>query len=121
MTTQQLAVHSPEARTLRALFELARLDCSASASVLAAALGMRATQVARALVALERLGLVRADQARLSLPGLAVAARLPALELRAPEQPAQRKATAVVRGLANARPLRAGARRVAQSPRAACH
>ena len=120
MTTQQLAVHSSEARTLRALFELARLDCSASASVLGSALGLRATQVARALVALEQLGLVRADHARLTLPGLALAVRLPALGLSVPLAPKEARSP-LVRGLASVRPARAGARRVAQLPRAACH
>jgi hypothetical protein len=120
MTNPQLAVPSLEARTLRALFELARLDCAASASVLAGALGVRATQVARALVALEQLGLVRADHARLTLPGLATAVRLPALGLSVPE-PRVLAVRCISRGLASARPRAAGARRVTQLPRAACH
>jgi DNA-binding Lrp family transcriptional regulator len=121
MTTQHLADHSPEARTLRALFELGRLDCSATASALAAALGLRATEVARALIALEQRGLVRADHVRLTLLGLGVATRLSALALKAPAVREKPRLPVVVRGLANARPARAGARRSAQLPRAACH
>lgn len=122
MTTQHLADHSPETRTLRALFELGRLDCTATTvSALAGALGLRATEVARALIALEQRGLVRADHVRLTLLGLGVATRLPALALSAPIAAQKPRVPVVVRGLANARPQRVGARRVAQLPRAACH
>ena len=66
-------------RVLRALFELGLGDCPADAGTLARLLSLRPSLVAQYLVRLDGLGLVRADRARLTLVGLATAARLPAL------------------------------------------
>jgi len=68
-------------RVLRALYELAQLDCPAHAGVLGRAVGLRAADVARVLLVLDARGLVAADRARLTLVGLAVGARTPALHL----------------------------------------
>jgi hypothetical protein len=68
-------------RVLRALFELARADCPADVRTLARALGMTSLEVVRALLRLDSDGLASADTARLTLQGLAVAARLPDLAL----------------------------------------
>lgn len=66
---------------LRALYELAELDVAAHVGVLGRALGRPATDVARVLLVLDARGLVSAQRARLTLLGLAHAARLPALGL----------------------------------------
>jgi hypothetical protein len=79
MTTHTLAVSTPAARVLRALFELARLDYPASLAVLATCLGSSPTEVGRSLLTLERLGLAHAELARLTMRGLAVATRMPGL------------------------------------------
>jgi hypothetical protein len=68
-------------RVLRALFELAQCNIGAHAGVVGRALGLRPSDVARVLLVLDARGLARADRARLTLAGLAVAARLPALQL----------------------------------------
>ena len=77
------ALDPPARRVLRALFELAQLDCPAHAGVLARAVDMRAVDVARVLLVLEARGLARAGQARLTLTGLALAARCEPLQLEA--------------------------------------
>ncbi len=78
---------------LLALFTLCRETRHISAATLAAAAHTTPTEAARALVALERAGLVDATRARLTMPGLAAAARLqasgtggPALDLEAAER-----------------------------------
>jgi hypothetical protein len=76
-----IALEPVAQRVLRALYELAQLDCPAHAGVLGRAVGMRAADVARALLVLDARGLVSADRARLTLEGLACAARVPALQL----------------------------------------
>jgi hypothetical protein len=63
-------------RVLRGLFELARADRHADASSLGRLLGMRPSQVGCLLSELDARGLVRAERARLTLAGLALAARL---------------------------------------------
>ena len=68
-------------RVLRALYELAQLDCPADADVLAKAVGLRARDVGRVLLVLDARGLMIAERARLTMLGLARAARLPALHL----------------------------------------
>jgi hypothetical protein len=112
-TTPQ-TLNVPSQRLLRALFELARVDQAASAGSLARLLGRRAVEVAQLLVQLDQLGLVRAERARLTLPGLLVATRLPALGLPLTAQPgALREATA-----ASERRARVSvARRSRQEPR----
>jgi hypothetical protein len=84
MNNNHLAIDPCAHQVLRALFELARLDCPASAGVLASCLHISATQAARALLLLEERGLVRAECARLTMSGLATAARQPALTLTLP-------------------------------------
>jgi hypothetical protein len=70
---------------LRALYELAQLDCPAHAGALARALQpehrLRPSDVARVLLVLDARGLVSAERARLTLQGLAEAARCPPLGL----------------------------------------
>jgi hypothetical protein len=66
-------------QVLRALFELAQADQPADAGSVARRLGLRASDVAQHLVRLDALGFVRAERARLTLLGLAAAARLDAL------------------------------------------
>lgn len=68
-------------RVLRALYELAQLDCPAHAGVLGRAVGVRAADLARVLLVLDARGLASAERARLTLAGLAVAVRAPALHL----------------------------------------
>ena len=69
----------PEKRVLRALFELAQRDHPARADVLARVLDTTPSLLARLLGALELRHLVDASRMRLTLSGLAVAVRLPAL------------------------------------------
>ena len=72
----------PQARrVLRALYELAELDVAAQPGVLARALGQDVAEVVRVLRLLDARGLASAERTRLSLLGLARAARLPALRL----------------------------------------
>jgi DNA-binding IclR family transcriptional regulator len=66
-------------RVLRALYELAELDCPADAGSVARAVGLSAADATRVLLALDARGLVRAEHVRLTLLGLAHAARVPAL------------------------------------------
>ena len=66
-------------QVLRALFELALADRPADAGSVARLLGLRASEVGGIFVRLDALGLVRAERARLTLSGLATAARLEAL------------------------------------------
>jgi DNA-binding MarR family transcriptional regulator len=108
-TSVELSPH--EARVLRALFELARLDRPASAFVLGGHLSVTPTLVARALVELSRRGLVRAERARLTLPGLAVAVRLPALGLEAAAHKAEHEQVQARRGAWTRRPTRSSLRR----------
>lgn len=79
-------------RVVRALYELAELDCPASAGLLARALGLGPADLARVLLELDAQGLVSADpsslartsarfDARLTLLGLAYAVRQPELGL----------------------------------------
>ena len=68
---------------LRALYELAELDVVAHAGVLGRALDQPAADVARVLLVLDARGLASAARTRLTLLGLAWAARLPALGLAA--------------------------------------
>ena len=63
-------------QTLYALFCLSRDTRHISAASLAAVLGITPTQAASALVELERKGLVDASRARLTMLGLAAAARI---------------------------------------------
>jgi Mn-dependent DtxR family transcriptional regulator len=65
------------ASLLIALLDLAENDIPASAGALATRVGdLRPTEVAEALLVLERRGLVDAGRARLTFAGLAVAASL---------------------------------------------
>jgi hypothetical protein len=66
---------------LRALYELAELDIAAHAGVLGRAVGQAAAEVERALRVLDARGLASAERARLTLLGLAQAARVPAIGL----------------------------------------
>jgi hypothetical protein len=68
-------------RLVRALYELAELDCPASSGLLARAVGIRPADVARVLLVLDARGLASADRTRLTLLGLALAVRQPALSL----------------------------------------
>lgn len=76
-------------RVLRGLYELAQLDRPADAGLLARAVGVPALLVVRTLLVLDARGLVRADRLRLTLLGLACAARLPTLQVaqRLPAEP----------------------------------
>ena len=65
-------------RVLVALFSLSRSTSPIDAGVLGQLSGLSPTGAARALVQLEAEGLVDATRARLTLPGLAQAARLAA-------------------------------------------
>lgn len=103
-------------RVLRALYELAELDCPAHAGVLARAVNLtlagagttraeapgagsgrdareyRAADLARILLVLDARGLASAERARLTLLGLATAARIAPLCIeRAPGFPALRQ------------------------------
>jgi hypothetical protein len=69
------------ARVLRALFELAQLDCPADAGLLARALGLRASHAARILLELDAEGLVTAERVRLTMKGLCQAVQVAALNL----------------------------------------
>ena len=69
----------PEKRVLRALYELARCDHPARPDVLARALDMDPLTVTQALASLAAHGLVDSVRVRLTLPGLAVAVRVPKL------------------------------------------
>lgn len=68
-------------RVLRALYELAQADCPAHAGIVGRAVGIRPVDVGRVLLVLDARGLATADRARLTLRGLALAARLPSLQL----------------------------------------
>ena len=83
-------------QTLYVLFCLSRDTRHISAASIAAVLGITPTQAAAALVELERAGLVDASRARLTMIGLATAARIgsaaggPKLDLaQAPARKAQ--------------------------------
>lgn len=65
-------------RILIALYRLSRDTCPVDAGALARATDLRAISAAQALVALERAGLADATRARLTMFGLARAARLDA-------------------------------------------
>ena len=69
----------PEKRVLRALFELARCDHPARPDVLARALDMDLCAVSRVLTSLAAHGMADAARVRLTLPGLAIAVRVPKL------------------------------------------
>jgi hypothetical protein len=64
-----------EQQTLYVLFCLSRDNQRTDAGSLAAAVGATPTHAARALIALERAGLVDATRARLTMRGLATALR----------------------------------------------
>lgn len=94
-------------QALYALFCLSRDNRHISASTLAKVLSLTPTQAARALVGLERAGLVDASRARLTMLGLATAVRLgPAAggpRLRLSAAPARADAAATKQPLAAAR------------------
>jgi len=69
----------PEKLVLRVLFELAQHDRSVQSDVVARLLGLGAAVVDRLFERLAARGLVDAERARLTLSGLAVAVRVPAL------------------------------------------
>ena len=69
------------ARVLRALFELAQLDCPADAGLLGRAVGLRASHAARVLLELDAHGLVTAGRVRLTMQGLYQAVQVAALNL----------------------------------------
>lgn len=70
-------------RVLRALFELSRAVRNIEAGTLAGELGLRPTQVGKALLELERRGLICVERLRLTMTGLARATRLPGQALLA--------------------------------------
>ena len=74
---------------LRLMFKMASEDCPADLQLLSGALRLACVEVDSLLSELERAGLVDAERVRLTLPGLAVAASLPAVS-RAQRPPAQR-------------------------------
>ncbi|MFT3926011.1 MAG: hypothetical protein QM778_25935 [Myxococcales bacterium] len=93
-----LALEPSAQVVLRALFQLALADCPADAGSVARLLGLRASQVAQALVELDVQGLVDAERARLTMRGLAVAAGLPAITVPENEaRPALRQGLALHR------------------------
>ncbi len=65
---------------LRAVFELSREVRQIEVGLLSRELGMRPLRVGEALLELDKLGLVRLDQLRLTMPGLLCASRLPQLQ-----------------------------------------
>jgi hypothetical protein len=69
-------VQSLERRILHALFALSRDTQHISAATLADAVGTTPTRAAATLIALERAGLCDASRARLTMLGLAKAARM---------------------------------------------
>ena len=69
---------------LRALFELAQADQRAHIARVALLAGMSCPQVDAVLLRLEATKLVDATRVRLTMAGLAVAVRLPALPRRRP-------------------------------------
>jgi hypothetical protein len=71
-------------RVLYALYCLSRDTCQIDASAVGRAVGISAVQAATVLVALERASLVDASRARLTMFGLARAARLEAASGGAP-------------------------------------
>ncbi|MFI5306805.1 MAG: hypothetical protein ACHQ53_05610 [Polyangiales bacterium] len=109
-------IDSTQQQALYALFCLSRDTRRISAKTLGAALSLTPTQAGRALVELERAGLVDASRARLTLVGLATAVRLgpaaggPRLDLHA----APRAAPSPV-----AEPLAAAPAAVVETPAAA--
>lgn len=68
-------------RVVRALYELAELDCPASAGLLARAVGIRPADMARVLLRLEARGLVNQGGASLAPPRARIDARLTLLGL----------------------------------------
>jgi DNA-binding IclR family transcriptional regulator len=109
-------IDSTQQQALYALFCLSRDTRRINARTLGAALSLTPTQAARALVELERAGLVDATRARLTMLGLATAVRLgpaatggPRLDLRAVPRPAAAQ---------SAEPLAAGPAAVADEPAA---
>jgi Mn-dependent DtxR family transcriptional regulator len=66
-------------RVLRVLYELAELNVAAEADLVARALGL--SDVTRVMRELDARGLVDAQRTRLTMPGLALAARVPSLHL----------------------------------------
>ncbi|HEY6882294.1 MAG TPA: hypothetical protein VI299_29890 [Polyangiales bacterium] len=66
-------------RVLRALYELAELDVPAEVGLVARALGL--PDATRVLRELDARGLVDAQRVRLTMQGLALAARTPSLHL----------------------------------------
>ena len=73
MTHETLLIAS-----LRALHDLARRDCPATAALLADRLGVSPIRLAEGLHHLERKGLVDAGQVRLTMQGLMIARSLDA-------------------------------------------
>lgn len=76
-------------RVLRGLYDLAQADVPAEPFALGRMLGVRPSEVAFGLSRLERLGLACAERARLTMRGLAVAVRLPAMGVAAALRPKQ--------------------------------
>ena len=129
------ALDPPARRVLRALYELAQLDCPAHAGVLARAINfslalpsahlatgarakspgarfpMRAIDVGRVLLVLDARGLASAEHARLTLAGLLVAARCEPLQLESAPWLARRLARSLPTRVVGLRAARvAGAR-----------
>lgn len=73
------SLHLPEKRVLRALYELAQRDHPARSDVLARVLDLDPSGVESLLGTLAGRRLVDASRVRLTLAGLAVAVRVPAL------------------------------------------
>ncbi len=83
--------HPTTDRILYALFCLSRDTCHIDAGELGIAAGVSATEAAKALVTLEKLGLVDASRARLTMLGLARASALQASGSGGPRVDLRRK------------------------------
>ena len=88
------AANDPLARrVLRAMYELAQLDCPAHPGTLARAVGCSPCELLAALQGLDERGLVSAPRLRLTMLGLAQAARVASLQLQGESYAPLRKPT----------------------------
>jgi hypothetical protein len=103
-------------RVLRALYELAQLDCPVHMGVLAGAVVCAPAELLAALQVLDARGLVSAQRLRLTMQGLAQAARIASLQLHGERFPPSGK-PALRRALPCTRPQ--ASRSLFQLPRSA--